>query len=275
MAVASVAAEAAPDYSSYGYGIVWQENFNGAAGQSVNTNNWNIIQSSNNANNEWETYTTSNQNHQLSGGATLQIVPQNNNGAWTSARLESKYVFTPSANRRTVVEAKIRFGNNAAGNKQGIWPAFWMLGDSIRRGGQWPQCGEIDILEAINGQVTGYGTVHCDVAPGGICNEYSGIGGSTSFGDNGWHNWRVIIDRTSSAWTSQTITWYRDGNQYMQVSGGRINNLNVWNSLTATPLYIILNVAVGGDWPGAPNANTLGGWGSEMEVAYVAVYQSP
>jgi beta-glucanase (GH16 family) len=188
------------------------------------------------------------ENHQLSGGATLQIVPQVNNGAWTSARLESRYVFTPSANRRTVVEAKIRFGNNAAANKQGIWPAFWMLGDSIRNGGQWPQCGEIDILEAVNGQLTGYGTIHCDVAPGGICNEYSGIGGSTGFGDNGWHNWRVIIDRTSPSWTSQTITWYRDGNQYMQVSGGRINNLNVWNSLTATPQYIILNVAVGGDW---------------------------
>ncbi|KAJ3563410.1 hypothetical protein NPX13_g8206 [Xylaria arbuscula] len=60
----------------------------------------------------------------------------------------------------------------------------------------------------------------------------------------------------------------------MQVTGGRINNVGVWNSLATTPLYIILNVAVGGDWPGAPNANTLGSWGSEMEVAYVAHYES-
>jgi hypothetical protein len=59
MAMASVTAEPVPDYSSYGYGVVWQENFNGAAGQKVNTNNWNIIERSSNANNEWETYTSS------------------------------------------------------------------------------------------------------------------------------------------------------------------------------------------------------------------------
>ncbi|KAF2966793.1 hypothetical protein GQX73_g6771 [Xylaria multiplex] len=228
LTVTSVAAEAVPGYS--GYNVIWQENFNGAAGSLVNEGNWNIIErsASQNSNNEWQTYTRSNLNHQLSGGATLQIVPLNN-GGWTSARLESKYVFTPPDGRRTMVEAKIRFGANGPAQKQGIWPAFWMLGDSIRHGTGWPACGEVDILEMVNGVLTGYGTVHCDVAPGGICNEFSGIGGNIG---------------------------------------------NVWNSLATTPLYIILNVAVGGDWPGAPNANTLGSWGSEMEVAYVAQYQS-
>ncbi|KAI8944672.1 putative endo-1,3(4)-beta-glucanase [Xylaria longipes] len=272
LAVSSVAAEAVPGYS--GYNVVWQENFNGAAGSLVNEGNWNIIERSGNANNEWESYTRSNQNHQLSGGSTLQIVPQINNGAWTSARLESKYVFTPADGRRTIIEAKIRFGSNAASNKQGIWPAFWLLGDSIRLGTPWPQCGEVDILETVNGQLTGYGTVHCDVAPGGICNEYNGIGGTTAMPDNSWHTWRIVTDRTPSNWVDESITWYRDGAQFMQVTGGRINNVNVWNSLATTAQYIILNVAVGGDFPGAPNANTLGSWGSEMEVAYVGHYQS-
>ncbi|KAI0466560.1 putative endo-1,3(4)-beta-glucanase [Xylaria cf. heliscus] len=272
LAVSSVAAEAVPSYS--GYNVVWQENFNGAAGSLVNQANWNIIQNANNANNELETYTNSNQNHQLSGGATLQIVPLLNNGKWTSARLESKYVFTPADGRKTILEAKIRFGSNPISAKQGIWPAFWLLGDSIRHGTPWPQCGEVDILETVNGKLTGYGTVHCDVAPGGICNEYNGIGGTISIPDQSWHAWRIIVDRTPSSWTSESITWYRDGVQFMQVTGGRINNQNVWNSLAATPQYFILNVAVGGSFPGNPNSQTLGGFGSDMEVAYVAHYQS-
>lgn len=271
LAATSAIAEGVPGYG--GFNLVWQENFDGAAGFGVNEGNWNIFEGKNNANNEQQTYTRSNQNLQLSGGATVQIVPQNNNGQWTSARLESKYVFTPADGHQTIIEAKIRFGNNAPAQKQGIWPAFWLLGDSIRHGTPWPQCGEVDILEAINGVTTGYGTVHCDVAPGGICNEFSGIGGSTGFGDNSWHTWRIVIDR-GPAWTGESITWYRDGAQFMQVTGGRIGNEGVWNSLATTPLYIILNVAVGGDWPGLPNGNTLGGWGSEMEVAYVAHYQS-
>ncbi|KAI0103990.1 putative endo-1,3(4)-beta-glucanase [Nemania sp. FL0031] len=272
LAVTSVAAEAVPGYS--GYNVVWQENFSGAAGALPNEATWNIIVSSQNANNEWQSYTRSNLNLQLSGGNTVQIVPQVSNGAWTSARIESTYVFTPPAGRRTVVEAKIRFGNNPASQKQGIWPAFWLLGDSIRHGTPWPQCGEVDILEMVDGVLTGYGTVHCDVAPGGICNEYNGIGGTIGMPDNGWHVWRIVIDRTASSWTGESITWYRDGIQFMQVTGGRINSQAVWASLAQTPLYIILNVAVGGDFPGAPNSATLGNWGSEMEVAYVAQYQS-
>ncbi|KAI1747702.1 putative endo-1,3(4)-beta-glucanase [Xylaria castorea] len=272
LAATSVAAEAVPGYS--GYSVVWQENFNGAAGSLVNQNTWNIYQGANSANNEQEVYTNSNQNHQLSGGATLQIVPQLNNGQWTSARLESKYVFTPPDGKKTIIEAKIRFGGNSAAQKQGIWPAFWLLGDSIRHGTPWPQCGEVDILEVVSGKPTGYGTVHCDVAPGGICNEYNGIGGTINNPDNDWHAWRIITDRTSSNWAQESITWYRDGVQFMQVTGGRINNQNVWNSLAASPQYVILNVAVGGDFPGQPNSQTLGGFGSDMEVAYVAQYQS-
>lgn len=171
-----------------------------------------------------------------------------NNAGWTSARLESTYVFTPPDGVRTLVEAKIRFGSNPQANKQGLWPAFWMLGDSIRHGTGWPACGEIDILEMVDGILTGYGTVHCDVAPGGICNEFNGIGGNIGVPDNGWHTWRVIIDRTPGSWLDESITWYRDGVQFMQVTGARINNQNVWNSLATTPLYFILNVAVGGDW---------------------------
>ncbi|KAI1777374.1 glycoside hydrolase family 16 protein [Hypoxylon cercidicola] len=267
---ATASAEGAPGYS--GFNLIWADTFDGGAGSPVNGNNWNVITNIK-VNNEWQTYTTSNQNLQLSGGATVQIVPRkDSSGAWTSARIESKYTFTPPAGTRTMAEARLRFGDNNPANKQGIWPAFWMLGASIRNGVSWPASGEVDIMETVNGQLTGHGTVHCDQYPGGACNEPNGIGGPVGIADQSWHNWRVVFDRRANTWTGETITWFLDGNQFFQVSGSRIGNQGVWNALAASPLYFILNVAVGGDWPGPPNSATLDGYGSMMEVAYVAQY---
>ncbi|KAI1490293.1 family 16 glycosyl hydrolase [Biscogniauxia mediterranea] len=269
-AATTASAEAVPGYS--GYNAVWADTFDGAAGSTINTNNWNIITGTN-VNNEWQQYTTSNTNMQLSGGATLQIVPlKDSSGQWTSARVESKYTFTPTAGALTMAEAKIRFGDNPIANKQGIWPAFWLLGNSIRTGTAWPACGELDIMETVNGQLTGYGTAHCDVYPGGACNEPSGLAGTTAIPDQSWHTWRIVWDRRASSWTGETITWYFDGAQFQQITGAQVGSQSVWNTLAASPLYFILNVAVGGDWPGAPNANTLGGFGSMMEIAYVSQY---
>ncbi|WYZ39889.1 hypothetical protein EsH8_IV_000230 [Colletotrichum jinshuiense] len=261
-----------PNYSPYTR--IWQDNFAGAAGTGVNEGNWNIITNLR-VNNEIQDYTTSRSNLQISGGGTVQIVPQKDaSGHWTSARLESKYTFTPAAGRLTVAEGQIRFGDNAVANKKGIWPAFWILGNSIRNGVDWPRCGELDILETVNGQLTGYGTAHCDVLPGGACNEPNGIGAATGIPDQGWHTWRMQWDRQSNNWQTETITWILDGRQFHQISGARIGSEGIWNTLAHSPLFFILNVAVGGNWPGNPDSSTIGGWGSMMEVAYVAVYQT-
>ncbi|KAI2627072.1 glycoside hydrolase family 16 protein [Hypomontagnella submonticulosa] len=270
VAVSTVSAESAPGYG--GFRLVWADTFDGGAGSPVNGNNWNVITGLH-VNNEWQDYTTSSQNLQLSGGATVQIVPRrDSSGKWTSARIESKYTFTPPAGTQTIAEARLRFGDNNPANKQGIWPAFWLLGASVRNGVSWPGCGEIDIMETVNGQLTGHGTIHCDVYPGGACNEPNGIGGTNSIPDQSWHTWRVVWDRRPGTWTSETITWYMDGRQFHQVSGSRVGNQGVWNSLANSPVYFILNVAVGGDWPGAPNSATQDGYGSMMETAYVAHY---
>ncbi|KAL7622197.1 hypothetical protein AAE478_007700 [Parahypoxylon ruwenzoriense] len=271
-AASTVSAEAPPGYS--GYRVLWADTFDGPAGSAVNQNNWNIITNLK-VNNEWQDYTTSNQNLQVSGGATVQIVPRKNpsTGQWTSARIESKYTFTPPAGTVTMGEARLRFGDNAINNKQGIWPAFWLLGDSVRsRGVAWPACGEIDVMETVNGQLTGHGTIHCDAYPGGACNEPTGIGGTVGVPDQSWHTWRVVWDRRASSWTGETLTWYLDGNRFHQVSGATVGKQDVWTALAASPVYFILNVAVGGDWPGAPNSATQDGYGSMMEVAYVAHY---
>jgi len=234
-----------------GYNLVWQENFIGPSGQAPDLAVWDIINRNLGVNGELQDYRNNPRNVQKSGGETLQLVPWREGGTssgWTSGRIESRYTFTPQAGRRTLAQAEIRFGPGAIQNKQGIWPAFWTLGQSIREGTPWPACGEVDILETVNGQLTGYGTVHCDVYPGGICNEGQGIGSATGIPDQDWHTWRAVWDRSSNNWQTETITWFRDGNQFHQVSGARIGNFNVWQSLAQKPLYFILNVAVGGEW---------------------------
>ncbi|KAK4125817.1 glycoside hydrolase family 16 protein [Parathielavia appendiculata] len=268
----AVSAWDAPSYS--GYRLVWADTFAGPSGQLPNENNWNILDGNLGVNNELQTYRRSARNVQTSGGNTLQVVPWKDGSSWTSGRVESKYTFTPQPGRRTMAEAQIRFGGNDIGTKQGIWPAFWLLGDSIRSGTPWPACGELDILETVNGQLTGYGTIHCGVYPGGVCNEPTGRGGTVSIPNQDWQRWRIVWDRTTGDWRSETITWFMNDSQFHQVRGDQINDQTVWTSLTAKPLFFILNVAVGGNWPGYPNDRTLGGYGAMMEVGYVAQYSS-
>lgn len=248
----------APGYS--GWTRIWQDAFGGSAGALPDEGNWNIIQGDLGVNNELEVYQRNNRNVQLSGGSTLQLVPWRDGGfpkGWTSGRLESRYVFTPQQGKVTRAEAQIRFGAGSTGNKKGIWPAFWMLGDAIRNGVGWPACGEVDILETVNGQLTGYGTAHCDVSPGGICNEGTGIGGNIGIPDQGWHTWRVDINRESGNYLDQSITWYMDGQQFHQITGARIGNANVWASLAQKPLFFIVNVAVGGSWVSDPRGKVF------------------
>ncbi|KAK3379085.1 glycoside hydrolase family 16 protein [Lasiosphaeria ovina] len=267
-----VSAWGAPSYG--GYNLVWSDSFAGSGGNLPNQNNWNIIDGYLNVNGELETYRATSKQVQTSGGNTLQIVPWRDGSSWTSGRIESKYTFSPQAGKRTMAEALIRFGGNDISTKQGIWPAFWLLGDSLRHGTGWPACGELDIMESVNGRLTGYGTMHCDTYPGGICNEPNGRGGNIGIPSQDWQTWRIVWDRTPSAWQSQTITWFLNGQQYWQIRGSDINNQNVWNTVANNPMYFILNVAVGGSWPGYPNGATLDGYGAMMEVAYVAHYSS-
>ncbi|KAG7140593.1 Glucan endo-1 like protein [Verticillium longisporum] len=267
------AAWTAPTYG--GFEQLWSEEFTGSAGDRVDSKTWNYMTDIH-VNNELQKYTEDTRNVQISGGGTVQLVPwRDARGQWTSGRIESKYVFTPRAGRVTLAEATLRFGANGAATRQGLWPAFWMLGDAMRHGVDWPACGEIDILERVNGAAEVTGTVHCDrEGGGGACNTPTGIGAPTALPDGDWHAWRLEFDRTAPDWRVQTITWFRDGQQFHQVSGERIGSEGIWKALCQSPVYFILNVAVGGTLPGNPNDQTLGGYGAMMEVAYVAVYRS-
>lgn len=235
-----------------GYKIVWEEPFVGCQGCSVNTARWNIILNLD-VNDEVQEYSSSNANIQLSGGQSLQIVPlkSSSTGEWTSGRIESKKTWWAKHGKVMRVEAQLRQGDSL--QKQGMWPAFWMLGDSIRHGTEWPLCGELDIFERVNGDLTGYGTVHCGQADGGVCDEPNGLGESVAIPDEGLHYWALVVDRSSGDWATESITWLLDGNVYHTITGAQLGDEGTWATLAHSPMYILLNVAVGGSWPVSPN----------------------
>ncbi|KAJ2981838.1 hypothetical protein NQ176_g1777 [Zarea fungicola] len=121
-------------------------------------------------------------------------------------------------------------------------------------------------VERLPGPIRGTDSLEREVA--------NGIGSPINMPNQDWHTWRVEVDLRSGNWPDQSITWYMDGQQFQRITGSRINNFNVWHAVAQSPLYFILNVAVGGNWPGNPNSATLDGYGSMMEVAYTAQYVS-
>ena len=239
--------------------LVWSEEFEGAAGASPDHKVWNTMDAIN-TNNEVQTYTKSNSNLQISGGGTMQFVPRKSgrDGHWTSGRIETVDSWTPEPGKVTKIAASILIGTNAGANKQGMWPAFWALGDAMRHGTEWPLAGEIDIFEQVSGTPEAHGTVHCGDVGGGPCNEPTGRAAHTTMPPDGTFNeYAVSIDRTNDDWRAQTITWTVNGNSFYVLTGADINDAPVWSSLAHSPLYLLLNVAVGGDWPGPPNDVSL------------------
>ena len=157
---------------------------------------------------------------------------------YASARLITKKKFEFKYGR---VEARIKLPEGS-----GVWPAFWMLGNDIDQVG-WPNCGEIDIMEFIGRDPSKiYGTVH---GPG--YSGANGIGGSTSTGNSpasvDFHTYAV-------EWSENEIRWLFDGKVYHQFSRTSVPTGSNW--VFDHPFFIILNFAVGGKWPGSPDAKT-------------------
>ena len=189
----------------------------------------------------------------------LVITAQNeasNGKNYTSARINTRDRF---AFRYGRIEASIRLPGG-----QGIWPAFWLLPQDSPYGG-WAASGELDILEAVNLGGSGGNTVHHTIHFGGAWPRNTYVGGS----------YVAPVDATAEfityavEWDVSEIRWYVDGVlAYAE---------NSWWSEAADypapfdqPFYILLNVAVGGNWPGSPNASTT--FPVTMEVDYVRVY---
>ncbi len=213
----------------------------------------------------------------ITSSSTLQITPIKKDNAWTSGKIESQRDdFVCADGKKLYVEASIKLGTGAASTQKGIWPAFWALGSELRRNqGNWPSVSEWDFLEAINGGNTMYSTAHCGTEQGGPCHEKNGLGnGGVSFSRGVFHTVGFEIDRTSNYWPTESLNWYLDGSKVYTLTGGKVNDVTAWAHLAHKAHYILLNVAVGGSWPGQPNSETASGTASGMEVGYVGVWNS-
>jgi len=244
---------------SYGqcYELVWSEEFDytGYPDPTI----WNMEVGNNNGNNNESQYYTKNDKDNCwvdSGRMVITALKEVYGGQqYTSARINTK-------GKAEFLYGKIE-GRMKLPYGQGIWPAFWTLGGDIDQV-SWPQCGEIDIMELIGGadprDRTSYGTAHWADAN----NKHAMYGGNkalpsgTRFAD-AYHTFTV-------EWTPLKIAWFIDGVQFHVIS--------------TTPAalsefhknhFIIINLAVGGDWPGYPNATTV--FPQKFEVDYVRVYQ--
>jgi beta-glucanase (GH16 family) len=173
---------------------------------------------------------------------------------YTSARLITWHKAETTYGR---VEARIKipFG-------QGIWPAFWMLGTDLAEVG-WPQSGEIDILENIGSEPSAmHGTVH---GPG--YSGANGIGGDYELPEGK----RFADDFYIFAieWEPEEIRWYVDGDNYLTLTPNDIPAGSEW--VFDHSFFVVLNVAVGGYWPGNPDETTT--FPQTMHIDYVRVYQ--
>ncbi|GGN73451.1 hydrolase [Actinoplanes lobatus] len=240
--------------------VTWSDEFNGASGAAIDGSKWNFdVGGGGFGNSELQYYTNSTGNVRQDGQGHLAITARKENPAnyqcwygtcqYTSGRILTSGKFTQKYGR---FEASIKVPKG-----QGIWPAFWMLGDNLGSVG-WPQSGEIDIMENVGKEPNKlYGTVH---GPG-----YSGgasIGGSRTLGaplGDAFHSYAV-------EWSPNLIVWYLDGAEYFRVTPASLGG-NQW--VFDHPFFMILNVAVGGNWPGSPDASTS--FPQTMLVDYVRV----
>jgi hypothetical protein len=263
---------------------VWGDEFNGTAGTAPSSSNWlyDLGTSYPGGAGNWgtgevESETNSTANVYQDGSGHLAIKPiRSASGQWTSGRIETQNSsFAAPAGGELAIEASLQMPNVTGAAAQGYWPAFWALGTAFRGNyNNWPGIGEIDAMENVNGTNMEYGTLHCGVSPGGPCNETTGRGGSTACTGTtcqaGFHTYRVEIDRSTSP---EQVRWYLDGVEFWHVSSNDPGmDATTWSNAIHHGFFVILNVAIGGGWPGNPTASTTSG--APMLINYVHVFTS-
>jgi beta-glucanase (GH16 family) len=146
---------------------------------------------------------------------------------------------------------------------------------------KWPAANEWDFLETVNGGSVMYSTVHCGVTPRGPCNENNGIGpGGVPFSRGVFHTVGFMVDRSmcgngrNGTWLDETLNWYLDGTKMFTILGSKVGDEMTWKALAHDEHFLLLNVAVGGSWPGGPDSQTTDGSSVGMEVDYVGVWKS-
>jgi beta-glucanase (GH16 family) len=236
------------------------EDFNGAAGSAPSSARWGHDLGGNGwGNNELESYTARTSNASLDGAGHLLITARKETYTgtdgitrdYTSARLTSKGKF------------QFQYGSAAASIRvpagQGLWPAFWTLGSNIDTVG-WPVCGEIDVMENIGSEpAETHGTIHAGGKSGIRWLSGNSATQPTAL-SAGYHTYGVV-------WGPTAVSISVDGLTYMTASAEDIMADEWWNF--TTPNFLLLNLAVGGTWPGSPDTTTS--FPATMSVDYVHV----
>lgn len=263
---------------------VWGDDFSGTNGTALSASNWQYDTGTsypggagNWGTGEVETNTNSTANVYEDGHGHLAIKPlRNASGQWTSGRVETKSSsFAAPAGGELAIEASIQLPNVTGAAAQGYWPAFWALGSAFRGNyNNWPGIGELDAMENINGTNKENGTLHCGNAFSGPCHETAGLSGhATCTGTTcqaGFHTYRVEVDRSTSP---EQVRWYLDGVEFWHVSSNASGmTASAWKNAIDHSFFVILNVAMGGGWPGSPTAATTSG--APMLINYVHVFTS-
>ncbi|NNF21162.1 MAG: family 16 glycosylhydrolase [Saprospiraceae bacterium] len=240
-----------------GFTLEWSDEFN----TGINLANWNYELGDGTdyglapgwGNNEKQLYTDSQDNALIKsdddGNSVLAIIARKtSDDSYTSAKLTTQQLQSFRFGR---IEARIKVPVG-----QGMWPAFWLLGDNFSFL-DWPGCGEIDIMEVIGNQP---GVVHCSAhwtnGETRLQSDSEGLNTGDNLGDD-YYVYRVD-------WTPESMDF--------SIDGQLVNTVAIEDDMKEflRPFYIIFNVAVGGNWPGDPDASTV--FPKEMLVDWVRVY---
>ncbi|WP_328508668.1 glycoside hydrolase family 16 protein [Streptomyces mirabilis] len=285
-AAATLPANASAPTPPSGWSQVFLDDFDGAAGSGINSSNWQYTTGTSYpggpggfGTGEVETMTSSTNNVSLDGAGNLRITPRRDAaGNWTSGRIETnRSDFQPPAGGKLRVEARLQMPNVTGAAAKGYWPAFWMLGAPYRGNWwNWPGVGELDIMENVQGINNEWATMHCGTSPGGPCNEKSGIGGQKvcegATCQGGFHTYAMEWDKSTSP---EEMRFYLDGVNFHTVRQNQVD-ATTWANATNHGYFIILNVAMGGEFPAAFGGGPDGGTdpGHPLVVDYVQVLQS-
>ena len=240
-------------------GLTWSDEFD-----SLDTNTWNIETGGHGfGNNELQWYSNG-QNFFIefdpSAGSNVLVIEARKEWggdcwfgskcAYTSGKLTTQYKKSFKYGR---IEARMKLPR-----VQGIWPAFWMLGDNYNTQG-WPEGGEIDIMEHVNTNNVTSGALH---GPG-----YSG---NTPITGHLVHNASIDSEYKVYAieWNESGIRWFVDEQQFYAITPNQVRQYG--NYVYDAPFWLLLNLAVGGNWPGSPNSDFSS---ARMYIDYVRVYQ--
>ena len=236
-----------------GWNIAWHDEFDGPE---LNRENWNFDIGGNGwGNAEWEAYTDKPENIRIEGGMLVIEAREDptlpGGRPYSSARIKTQGLHSWKYGR---IEARMKLPHG-----QGIWPAFWMLGDNNKG---WPASGEIDILEFVGKTPdTIYATVHAPGYSGG-----NGVGSSLVVSEeslkNDFHVYAI-------EWQENEVRWLFDEQEYFKLTPADVPADWIFDH----EFYIIMNLAVGGRWPGYPDKTTV--FPQFLTVDYVRVYQRP